>query len=222
MELNQKLANDGLFFSVDPGADATIGGMASTGAAGTTTVRYGSMKENVLALTAVLADGTIIKTGRATRKLSAGYDLTRLIVGSEGTLAIITEITLRLVPNPPAVATALATFADIHGAVDAVGVPLLLSAGFDFGHVGLDGLNLTTMVALDTHVADDLPLWNEYDFIASYDLSAVDGLPRWLSPLSLNAQYALLQKDYSGGSGYVEDELRLILNYEIKSTGKDL
>lgn len=99
---------------------------------------------------------------------------------------------------------------------------LLLSAGFDFGHVGLDGLNLTTMVALDTHVADDLPLWNEYDFIASYDLSAVDGLPRWLSPLSFNAQYALLQKDYSGGSGYVEDELRLILNYEIKSTGKDL
>lgn len=99
---------------------------------------------------------------------------------------------------------------------------LLLAAAYDFGHIGLDGLNFTTMVALDTHVADDLPMWNEYDFIASYDLSAIEGLPRWLSPLSLDAQCALLQKDYPGGTSNVEDELRLILNYELKSAGRDL
>jgi hypothetical protein len=99
---------------------------------------------------------------------------------------------------------------------------LLLTAAYDFGHIGIHGLTFTTMAAIDTHIADDLPRWTEYDFLASYDLSAIDGLPQWLSPLSLNAQYALLQKDYPDGSGYTEDELRLILNYEIKTTGKEL
>jgi len=130
MALNKKIANEGLFFSVDPGADATLGGMTSTGAAGTTTVRYGSMRENVLKLTAVLADGTIIHTGRETRKLSAGYDLTRLIVGSEGTLAIVTEITLRVFGIPEKMAAAVSRFPTLADGVDAAiaivrsGVPI--------------------------------------------------------------------------------------------------
>jgi D-lactate dehydrogenase (cytochrome) len=119
MALNKKIASDGLFFSVDPGADATIGGMTSTGAAGTTTVRYGSMRENVLKLTAVLADGTIIQAGRETRKLSAGYDLTRLIVGSEGTLAIVTEITLRVFGIPEKMAAAVSRFPTLADGVQA-------------------------------------------------------------------------------------------------------
>lgn len=117
--LNEKLANDGLFFSVDPGADATLGGMAATGAAGTTTVRYGSMRENVLALTAVLANGRIIHTGRETRKLSAGYDLTRLLVGSEGTLAVITELSLRIFGIPEKMAAAIVRFPNLTQGVDA-------------------------------------------------------------------------------------------------------
>jgi D-lactate dehydrogenase (cytochrome) len=119
MALNKKISSEGLFFSVDPGADATIGGMTSTGAAGTTTVRYGSMRENVLKLTAVLADGTIIQTGRETRKLSAGYDLTRLIVGSEGTLAIVTEITLRVFGIPEKMAAAVSRFPTLADGVEA-------------------------------------------------------------------------------------------------------
>jgi D-lactate dehydrogenase (cytochrome) len=117
--LNEKLSSSGLFFSVDPGADATLGGMAATGAAGTTTVRYGSMRDNVLALTAVMADGTIFKTGRETRKLSAGYDLTRLLVGSEGTLAIITELTLRVFGIPEKMAAAIVRFPTLADGVTA-------------------------------------------------------------------------------------------------------
>ena len=119
LALNEKLASSGLFFSVDPGADATLGGMASTGAAGTTTVRYGSMRDNVLAMTAVMADGTVVHTGRETRKLSAGYDLTRLLVGSEGTLAVITELTLRVFGIPEKMAAAIVRFPTLADGVTA-------------------------------------------------------------------------------------------------------
>lgn len=119
LALNERLNKEGLFFSVDPGADATIGGMASTGAAGTTTVKYGSMRENVLAMTAVLADGTIIKSGRPTRKLSAGYDIARLLVGSEGTLAVITEVTLKIYGIPEKMSAAIVRFKTLADGVAA-------------------------------------------------------------------------------------------------------
>lgn len=152
-QLNEYLSKHGLFFPVDPGADATLGGMASTGASGTTTVKYGAMKQLVMGMTVVTANGDVITTSRRARKTSAGYDLTHLFVGSEGTLGVITELTLRVFGIPEVIAAATMQFDSVRNAVD--GVIEVIQLGIDVARIEL--VDRDAVVAVNRYSGTTLP-----------------------------------------------------------------
>jgi D-lactate dehydrogenase (cytochrome) len=151
-QLNEHLRDMGLFFPIDPGANATIGGMASTRASGTNAVRYGTMREAILSLKVVTPDGRIIRTSRRARKSAAGYDLTRLMIGSEGTLGIITEVTLRLHGIPEAISSAVCSFDTLKGAVDTVVQSIQL------------GIPLARVEILDDMQMKAVNIWSKLDY----------------------------------------------------------
>jgi D-lactate dehydrogenase (cytochrome) len=153
-QLDARLRGEGVFFPVDPGADCTVGGMVATGASGTMTVRYGAMRENVVSLLAVLADGSVVRTRSRARKSSAGYDLTRLLIGSEGTLGLICEATLRVTPTPEAMAAAVCSFPTLGAAVETV---------MDVGRLGvpvarIELADATMIAAINAFDAMDHPV----------------------------------------------------------------
>jgi len=211
-QLNEELRATGLFFLVDPGANASLGGMASTRASGTTAVRYGTMRDNVRGLEVVLADGRIIRTGTRARKSSAGYDLTSLFVGSEGTLGLITELTLRVHGIPEATSAAVCAFDTISGAVDAViatiqmGIPMARIEFLDAASVAAcnarDGAEMPVMphLMIEFHgseraVAEDAARFGEIaeEFGAQgYAWSTQPEERRRLWDMRHNAYYAIL------------------------------